>query len=54
MTKTGGRDRHVRVMNDVIAVLVSAQKKLDEINAPGDVGAHLDTAICRLREINGK
>ena len=28
----------------------TALKLLDEVDAPADIGAHLDLALCRLRE----
>lgn len=54
MQQTGGREAHARVMKEVIKALQGALTKLDRINAPPDIGAHIDLAICRLQEINGK
>ena len=53
MSQTGGREAHTRVMDEVINALRGALSKLDEIKAPPDIGAHVDRAICRLREISG-
>jgi hypothetical protein len=35
---------------DVLRLMKSALAKLDEAQAPADIGAHLDMAICRLEE----
>lgn len=34
-----------------LAKMKAALDDLDRANAPGDIGAHLDLAICRLAEI---
>ena len=54
MPQTGGREVHARVLNEVIKSLQNALSKLDRINAPADVGAHIDHAVCRLRVISGQ
>lgn len=33
-----------------MSYMQSALDMLDRANAPADIGAHLDTAICRLRD----
>jgi hypothetical protein len=52
--KAVGRDAHDRVMNDVLRSLRVSLAKLDRINAPPDIGAHIDCAICRIEQVNGK
>ena len=54
MPQTGGREAHARVMKEIIKSLQGALTKLDRINAPPDIGAHIDRAVCRLQEINEK
>ena len=34
-----------------LELMRSALELLDEANAPADLGAHLDLAICRLEEV---
>ena len=53
MPQTGDREAQARVIKDVIDTLEDALAKLDRIEAPADIGAHVDRAVCRLREING-
>ena len=50
MTK-GGRGTRERTIAEVSLMLRQALNKLDEINAPPDIGAHVDRALCRLAEI---
>lgn len=38
-------------LHSAMASMVAALELLDEAGAPADVGAHLDLAICRLREV---
>jgi hypothetical protein len=40
----------VHVYADALARMKAVLEELDRANAPGDVGAHLDLAICRLEE----
>lgn len=49
----GGRGAHVRALKEAKASLKEALAILDEINAPPDIGAHIDRAICRIDEISG-
>ena len=51
LLNAGGREAHARVVKEVTKSLVRSLSKLDEINAPADIGAHIDRAICRLQEI---
>ena len=53
MSQTGDREAQARVIKDVIDTLEDALAKLDRIEAPADIGAHVDRALCRLRELNG-
>ena len=53
MSQTGDREAQTRVIKDVIDSLEGALAKLDRIEAPADIGAHIDRALCRLREIIG-
>lgn len=38
-------------LQSAMAMMLAALEILDEAGAPADVGAHLDLAICRLREV---
>lgn len=38
------------LLNDALHLMKSALALLDEADAPGEVGAHLDLAKCRLIE----
>jgi hypothetical protein len=40
--------------SDALALLEEALCMLDELGMPADIGAHVDLAICRLRERLGK
>ena len=50
----GGSGAHARALNKAKAALKEALAILDEINAPPDIGAHVDRAIHRIDEINAK
>ena len=52
MSQMGGREGNARVIKMVINALENALAELDRIEAPADIGAHVDRAICRLREIS--
>lgn len=36
---------------EALSRMASALESLDEADAPADIGAHLDLAICRLKDI---
>jgi hypothetical protein len=42
------------VLEQALSHMEAALDSLDAADAPADVGAHLDLAICRLREVLGK
>ena len=44
-------DAYARIMSEVEVSLANALDKLDEISAPADIGAHIDLALCRLRDV---
>jgi hypothetical protein len=37
-------------MTDVLQLLESALQIMDDCDAPGHIGAHVDLALCQLRE----
>lgn len=41
-------------LNDALAYIEAALQILDDSTAPGDIGAHLDLAMHRLREEIGR
>jgi hypothetical protein len=41
----------LNVYADAHAKMVTALEELDGVNAPGEIGAHLDLAICRLEDL---
>lgn len=43
-------EKHPRKLAQALDLMMEAQDYLDEFPAPGEIGAHLDLAICRLRE----
>lgn len=47
MLKTGSESERGRVLEALTAMKL-ALRLLDEVDAPPDIGAHLDLAICRL------
>lgn len=38
-------------LEKALAYMEAALRVLDEAGAPADIGAHVDLAICRLREV---
>lgn len=44
----------VNTWEDALARMQSALNLIDKTNGPGDVGAYLDLAICRLQEAIGQ
>lgn len=43
-----------RKLDEALALMGHALELLDQAEAPGEIGAHLDMAICRLGEETGR
>lgn len=50
----GENGKNARVMKTVMESIERSIAQLDSVGAPADIAAHLDRALCRLREINAK
>jgi hypothetical protein len=47
-SRNGRTDRGI--VDDALACMERALELLDEAGVPSDIGAHLDLAICKLRD----
>ena len=41
----------IEALQIALTHMETALDVLDSIDAPGEIGAHLDTALCRLRDV---
>ena len=54
MPNSADREAQTHVLIEVTKSLQDALARLDATDAPADIGAHIDLAICRLQDIINK
>lgn len=51
MRRSGERGVNARILQEAVINLRRTLEMLDCIDAPPDIGAHIDRAICRLEDL---
>lgn len=51
MRRSGERGVNARILQEAVINLRRTLEMLDCIDAPPDIGAHIDRAICRLEDV---
>ena len=49
-----GAREHARALKNIRTLLEKAMSDLDQLNAPADIAAHIDSALQRIMEIQGR